>query len=170
MNKHEIIRFRPQPDFPSEDINETNAAMAAWYLKNGQERKAYLENFYNNMQLLHDLGNAALSYMDTNPGNNRKEYIAFCKGFATVDYVSVLLDSRPFKQISSGSGMGKFVLEHQSFADVELAKRVKSWRASHENTLMLLLNESDRRSESPKQFAARLIGAQVASELLSVEK
>lgn len=169
MDKLEIIKFESQPKFPNEDISDNNAAMASWHLKVGVERHAYLDNFHNNMSLLHDLGNAALSYMDTNPGNNRKEYTAFCKGFAAIDYLSVLLDSRPFQQIGNGAGMDKFVLQHDSFADVELAKRVKDWRESHENTLMLLLEESDKYSESPKQFTARLIGAQVASELLSVE-
>lgn len=169
-DKFEIIKFQPQPDFPSEDISENNASMASWYLETSAEHEAYLDNYHENMQPLHDIGNAALAYMDAAPGNNRKEYTAFCKGFATIDYLSVLLNSRPFEQISNGKGMGDFILDHESFADVELAKRVGSWRSSHENTLLLLLEASDRYSESQKQFAARLIGAQVASELLSVER
>lgn len=169
MDKFEIIKFEPQPDFPDEDISQNNAAMASWYLQTGAEREAYLDNYHNSMQLLHNLGNAALVYMDTKPGNNRQEYTAFCKGFATIDYLSVLLNSRPFQQINDGVGMDKFILQPDSFADVELAKRVASWRSSHENTLTLLLEASDIYSESPKQFTARLIGAQVASELLSVE-
>ena len=54
-------------------------------------------------------------------------------------------------------------------ADFELWQRRQAWMQSHQNTLEILRTISDTREESPKQFAARAIGAQVASELLFVK-
>ncbi len=167
-NTSNIINFQPQPDFPVEDINEQNAAMADYYLTHSEESKAYVNIYQQTLQRMYRVGNAALQYSGTNPGNNSGEARAFCHGFATIDYVATLLDSRPFKQIANGAGMGYFYLQHTGFEDVELAKRIAPWRQSHEKTLELLLSASDRHNESPKQFSARLVGAQVASELFVI--
>ncbi len=163
-----IITFQPQPGFPTEDINEPNAAMAAFYFEATSDSEAYTSIHQQTLQTLYEVANKALLYADTNPGNNRREYQAFCHGFTMIDYLATLLDSRPFLHISNGAGMQYFYQQHESFADVELAKRFCTWRESHENTMMVLLDTSDRRGETPKQFTARLVGAQAASELLLI--
>lgn len=167
-NRNELINFHPQPDFPAEDISESNAYMTSHYLRTSRESDTYLDTYQRTLQLIHKVGNGALTFLDRSPGDNRAEYQAFCHGFTTIDYVATLLDSRPFKQIATGKGLGFFYLHPGDFADVELAKRIDDWRETHERTLELLLESSDRRGESSKQFQARLVGAQVASEVLYV--
>lgn len=184
MSAVEVIRFQPQPEFPVEDINEPNAAMASYYLTTAVERKAYLQTYHHNLQVMHNVGNAALVEAGVNPGNSGAEYMAFCRGFTSLNYLATLVDSRPFLQIANGTGMQHFYLDHEvlgaseqhfmaqqntfGFADYELHKRRPNWLQTHQNTLDLMREESDRNDETPKQFTARILGAQVASELLFV--
>lgn len=165
-NTHAIINFQPQPDFPAEDISEPNAAMAGYHLQAAAEAAAYRETHRSTLQVLNEVGTAALKYLDIAPGDRSAEYQAFCHGFTDIDYVATLVNARPYKTLVNGIGMHHFQLQHGDFADVELAKRATYWRQSHENTTMMLLEASERRRETQKQFTARLMGAQVASELL----
>lgn len=165
-NESSFIQFHPQPDFPTEDISEHNAAMATYYLHHATERDAYLETYQENLQLLHDVGNSALIGADIKLNNNKAEYQAFCHGFTAIDYVATLLDSRSQLQIASGEGMQRFYLDPGEMADFELWQRRSTWMQTHQATLEMIRSVSDSHSETLNQFAARAIGAQMSSEIL----
>ena len=161
-----FITFHPQPDFPVEDISDQNAEMAKYYLEATHDVQSYVGVHRQSLQVLHGIGNSALKWLGKSPADNKGEYIAYCHGFTTVDYIATLLNSRPFVQLASGVGMDQLYIQPDSLVDIELGERIPSWRASHENVLALLLDVSDRCGETSKQFDARLVGAQTASELL----
>ncbi len=161
-----IITLKSQPEFPTEDISSENAAVAGHYLENAPEVSAYYQAHHDTLQVVHDIGNAALVWADLSPRNNKEEYQAFCQGFSNIDYLATLLDSRRHMQLADGAGMQYFYLQHGDMIDVELSKRRRSWAESHQNTMELLSRMSDRRNESAKAFAARALGAQAASEML----
>lgn len=165
-----VIRFEPQPDFPNEDIHKNNAALAEYYLQVHSESEAYTYAHRETLQLLHSVGNSALTEAGIMPGNTRAEYQAFCHGFTTMDYLATLVDSRPFTQLHHGAAIQHFFMQHDQFADYELNRRRQAWLDDHENTVDILVGISERRGESAKQFVARAIGAQVAGELLYVRQ
>lgn len=162
----ELITFQPQPDFPIEDITESNAAMAETYMKMTKDSEIYTQQYQNNLMVMHEIGNSALIGAQINPGNNKAEYRAFCHGFTLVDYLAVLLDSRPHSQLQDGQSMDRLFIKHGEMVDFEVWQRRQMWLETHQNTAEIMRSVSDRRSETPKQFAARAMGAQIASEIL----
>ncbi len=161
-----LYTFEPQPHFPVEDISGRNAAMASYYLETDEGSKFYQETLQSSLRVLHQVGNAALIGAELSPGNNLKEYQAFSHGFADIDYMATLLGSRQHLQIMNGAGMQHFFLQHGEMADIELLERRQNWLQTHQTTLDIMRAASERRRETDKEFAARTIGAQVASEIL----
>ncbi|HCH35013.1 TPA: hypothetical protein DEW05_05845 [Candidatus Saccharibacteria bacterium] len=143
--------------------------MASYYFTDRPEAEAYAAVHLESLPMLHAVGNSALIGANVAPSNTSAEYKAFCHGFTTIDYLATLLDARPFVQLQNGVDMKHFYLDSGEMADFELWQRRQAWMQSHQNTLDVLRTVSDARAESPKQFAARAIGAQVASELLFVK-
>lgn len=164
--KRPLLTFEPQPEFPSYDISETNAALGLHYLESQPEADLQHEALTQSLLPLHDIANSALTESQLDPGNTKGEYIAFCRGFADLDYMALLLQSRQFTRLQQGSDMQFFYIQHGSLADYELARRRLPWIAEHPNTMELLHRRSEARAETPRQLAARAIGAQIASELL----
>lgn len=161
-----LYTFEPQPDFPTEDISGRNAAMASHYLETDEGSRFYQETLQGSLRVLHEVGNSALMVAQLAPDNNQAEYQAFCHGFADIDYIATLLGSRQHVQIMSGLGMQVFYTRHGEMADIELAERRQNWLETHQTTLDIIFEASKRRRETDKQFTARTIGAQVASEIL----
>lgn len=161
-----LITFEPQPDFPTQDISGRNAAMASHYLATEEGSRVYQETLQGSLRILHEVGNSALVGSQIAPNNNRGEYQAFCHGFADIDYMAALLGSRQHVQIMNGAGMGYFFMQHGELADLELMTRRRNWLLTHQATLDIMREASERRRETDKEFAARTIGAQMASEIL----
>lgn len=161
-----LIRFQPQPDFPVEDISEHNAAMAAYYLHTAVEKDTYRDTYLENLQLLHDVGNRALTIAGIEPGNNRGEYRAFCEGFTTIEYVATLLDARPYQQLHSGDGMQHFYINTGDMAGAQLWVRGDTWQETHPITVAMVRNIARQKGDTDKQLAARTVGAQISSDIL----
>lgn len=106
----ELIRFQKQPDFPLEDINEQNAAMAEIYLATRTESEAYTEIHHDTLRVLHNVTNTTLANVGLQPANNRGEFTAFCHGYTMVDYLAVLINSRPFETLQNGASMNQLFL------------------------------------------------------------
>lgn len=160
-----LIGFESQPDFPIEDISQNNAAMADIYLDSAVEPEVYSALYRTKLQMLHDIGNAALMGADISPGNNRGEYMAFCDGFGTVDYLARLLDSRPYRQLEGGSSMKRLFLDQGEMVELAVWERREMWLDTHPNVAEIMRKQADTKEETNKEFAARLIGAQIASEI-----
>lgn len=166
MPHNKFIQFEPQPHFPTYDISAQNAELGLYYLEAQPEAEVRHGELKQSLQVLHEVGNAALNEAGVETGNTAREYDAFCRGFADLDYLAVLLKSRDYTQLQTGGDMDFFYLQHDGFADVELARRRLPWLAEHPNTLEVLHQRAERLQETPRQIAARAIGAQMASELL----
>ncbi|MGO3702174.1 MAG: hypothetical protein ACTJG2_03245 [Candidatus Saccharimonadales bacterium] len=169
MSPKKFIHFEPQPDFPSYDMSDQNAALSLHYLATQPEAEMHHDELKESLQLMHEIGNAALVEAKVETGNTKGEYDAFCRGFADIDYLALLLQSRAYTTLQRGDSMNFFYLRHGDMADYELARRRYPWIAEHPNMMEVIHQRSEAQQETPRQLAARAIGAQMASELLYLE-
>lgn len=162
-----LIYFNPQPEFPVEDISEENAAMAAHYLESAPEPEVYAARNFENLRFLHKIGNSALIGAGIPVEYSESEYRAFCHGFSTMDYLTVLVGSRPYKTIyTEGHAANNFFMQYGDIAELKLQERSEHWIDTHPNTLEVMRTVADSRNETLKEYASRAMGAQIAGELL----
>lgn len=162
-----LIQFKPQPEFPVEDISEDNAAMAAHYLESAPSPEVYADYHFDNLRAIHRIGHAALVGANIPLDNSESEYRAFCHGFSTMDYLTILVGSRSYKNFYTDSfAMRNFFMQYGDIVEIKLQERSEEWIDSHPNTLEIMRKVADSRSESLKEYTSRAMGAQIAGELL----
>lgn len=162
-----LIYFNPQPEFPVEDISEENAAMAMHYLESAPEPEVYADKNFENLRFLHKIGNSALIGAGIPVEYTESEYRAFCHGFSTMDYLTVLVGSRQYKKIhTDGFAVNNFFMQYGDIVELKLQERSEAWIDNHPNTLEIMRTVAGYRNENLREYASRAMGAQIAGELL----
>lgn len=183
--KPSFVTFETQAEFPVEDISQQNASLAKYYLEHAVEARTCEQADRQNLYLFHELANAALRASDVNPNNNRGEYLAFCSGVTKLEFLATLLASRRTSEIRSGFGMYNFYLQYgeitldwasaesevvrEDVSALQLSIRREYWEETHQNTIGLLADTFPQ-PVTEKQYRAHILGAQMASELLYVDR
>lgn len=165
MNRLELLTT--QPDFPNEDLSEANVPHVEYYLGERRYEAASAEYFRQSLRMLHITGHQALQICGIEVDYSEKEYVAFCKGFASFEHMSMLVNPRPYDGMLAVANTRELLVE-SAIAEFEIADHYKAWLTTHPNAYGVVIESGAAQGEGMKQLHARAIGAQLACELQMV--
>lgn len=163
MSKIEVLST--QPNFPNEDLDETNAELIGYFLRHEHSDASYADFLRSSLRMLHITGHQALQIVGIEVDYSEKEYNAFCAGFAALEYTSLLVNPRQYDGTLAVANTKELLIDTGELADLEIADRYSAWMTSHPTTHEVITKVGAEHGETMKQLHARGIGAQLACEL-----
>ena len=166
MSGLEIIRH--QPDFPNEDLKDANVPLMEFYLKEMHEAKAHAHFLAESMRPLHLTAHYALQQAGVEVQYTPQEYEAFCKGFAALEYISLMVNPRYIREQLIVKNVHTLLTSSGAIPEIEIADRREAWIDMYPNIHEVVVNTGVADGETMPQLHSRAIGAQIASELQMV--
>ncbi len=160
--------LNPQPNFPQEDLSETNASFIRYLLLNERSDQSYALFLRSSLRMLHVTGHNALQICGITVDYSEKEYQAYCSGFAALEYTTHLVRRTAIDTELAARATKRLFIDTPDMADFEIADRFAAWKESHPNTHDTIIEAGAEQGETMKQLYARAIGAEMAWELQSV--
>ena len=158
----------PQPNFPTEDLSETNASFIRYFLINERSDQSYALFLRPSLRMLHVTGHSALQICGIEVDYSEREYAAFCAGFAALEYTTHIVRRSAINTELAARATKRLFIDAPDMADVEIADRFTAWKESHPNTHGTIVDAGAEQGETMKQLHVRAIGAEMAWELQSV--
>lgn len=168
--------FKPQPDFPKEDLHDTNVPYMEQLLRHEGSDRSYAELLKGSLRQLHITGHQALQAADIKVDYSEEEYNAFCAGFAALEYTAGIVGQKLYNGELAVGKVGRLLLNRADARDTELREvfiaqqvrdRFMAWQQTHPNTHGVILGPGIEQGETMEQLQARSIGAELAWELRS---
>lgn len=163
MNKLEVLQT--QPDFPKEDLVETNVPFVGYLLRHEQSDRPYAEHLRGSLRTLHVTGHHALEICGIKVDYSEDEYHAFCAGFAALEYTTTVVGRKVYSGDIAVQKTKNLLINGVDMAEFEFADRFKAWQESHPNTHGVIVEAGAEQGETMKQLQARAMGAEMAWEL-----
>lgn len=160
----EFTVLHSQPNFPKEDLSNSNANYISYFLRKG-ESHPYAEHLKESLRPVHITGHQALEICGISIDYAQREYDAFCEGFAAFEYALTLVRPTLYDGDTAVRQTKQLFIDGADLADLELADKYKLWQKLNPNTYGVILNAGIREGETIKQLHARSIGASIASAL-----
>ena len=157
--------FRPQPDFPNEDIHEVNALYMKYLFRHEQSDRSYADHLTGSLRALHLTGHQALQVCGIDMDYSLVEYQAFCAGFADHEYTAAVVGQRVYDGELAVAKTRELLVEGDLTSDLEIAERFNAWRDLHPNTHDLIVDVGVECDETIQQLQSRAMGAALAREL-----
>ncbi len=154
-----------QPDFPNEDLCDSNAPLVEYYLRERPSDISHAEYLGNSLIMVHHTGHYALRLCGIDVDYSEQEYLAFSRGFAAFEYMSLLVNPRQYNGSLAVRNTSELLVDAGDLADLELANRRKVWPAMYPNAFGVIASVGSSRGQTMKQLHAATLGAQVACEL-----
>lgn len=163
MSAIEVIKR--QPDFPNEDLANENIALMEFYLKEMHEATTHARILAESMRPLHLTAHHALQLSGIEVKYTPEEYEAFCKGFAALEYISIMVNPRHIREQLVAKNVHTLLTATDILPELNMATRRDAWIGMYPNVNEVLVNSSVAQGETMPQLYSRTIGAQVACEL-----
>lgn len=157
-----------QPNFPNEDLTDSNVDHVRYYLSEIHDDAAYANFLRDSLRMLHQTGHQALQICGVEVDYSEAEYFAFCEGFAAFEYVSTLVNPRLYDGNIAVANARELLVKNADFADLELANHHAAWFQTHPNTHGVIINAGAEKGETMKQLQVMGMGAQIACEFQMV--
>lgn len=157
--------FQPQPDFPDEDLLESNALYMQHLLRHEKSDRVYAHQLGESLRQVHRTGHQALQICGVEMAYSQAEYAAFCGGFAAHEYTAVVVSQKPYSIEVASSKTRQLLIDQPILADLEIAERFKAWQDFHPTTYGLIIEAGEEQGETLQQLQARAMGAAIAREL-----
>lgn len=154
-----------QPEFPKEDLHESNAAYVEYLLRHEQSNRPYADMLRGSLRTMHSTGHQALQLCGITLDYSQAEYEAFCEGFAALEYTTTVIGQHLYDGDLAVTKTKLLFIDEVDMAEFELADRFTAWQQSHPNTYGVIVNDGEAQGETMKQLQARAIGAEMAWEL-----
>lgn len=159
----EIIRR--QPDFPNEDLSKENIPFMEYYLKEMHESKSHARHLEETLRPLHLTAHHALQLSGIEVVYSPEEYESFCKGFAALEYISLIVNPRHVREQLVVQNVHTLLTATGIIPEIEMADRRAAWVDMYPNVNEVVVTSSVADEETLPQLYSRAIGAQVACEL-----
>lgn len=163
MNTFETLQR--QPNFPNEDLQDGNVNMVEYYLEEIQGSQAHAEHLRESLRMVHITAHEALRLCGIEVEYSQQEYDTFCKGFASFEYMSLLVNPRELNGAALIQNTKELLINPGDNADVGIAERRENWIKVFPNVYGLVVDAGARQGDSFPQLQSRTIGAQIACEL-----
>lgn len=161
----ELEVIKPQPDFPNEDLANENVAFVDYFLKERTEARSYAQSLESTMRPLHLTAHYALELVGVNVAYTPEEYTAFCKGFASFEYMSLLVTRRHVAEQLFARNALMLLTGEAVIPEIDMATRRAAWIDLYPNVNDVVLKGSVVDGETMPQLYSRAMGAQIACEL-----
>lgn len=92
--------LKSQPNFPNEDLTDSNAGIINYCLQEVGGERAYAEYLQKSMRALQTTAHEALRICGVQVDYSQDEYESFCGGFAAFEYASLLVNPRISKRLN----------------------------------------------------------------------
>ena len=161
----ELSLLSRQPEFPKEDLSDTNAAFMEYLLRHEQSNQSYADMLRSSLRPLHVTGHYALKLSGIEVDYSQAEYEAFCEGFAAFEYTHALVSQQLYNGDIAVQKTRRLFVDGKDLADFELADRFAAWQNSHPNTHGVIVTAGAEQGETMKQLQSRAMGAEIAWEL-----
>lgn len=164
-----FLVLEEQPDFPETDLTEHNADLLGTFIlphQAGVETHAtFLEH---TQQGLYVVALGALQLDGETRDLNKADYRSFCRGFASFEYISLLMRTPAAYDVERASNnVFTLYIEPGHFVNFEIGQRTAPLEASKPNVFRAITDAGEIQNETRSQLKARILGAQVACELQS---
>lgn len=163
MSELEVIKH--QPNFPNEDLNAANVPFMKYYIEEHPEAKSHARQLGETLRPIHLNAHYALEHSGVKVKYTPEEYVAFCKGFATLEYMSLFVKQRFAREQLVVGNVHRLLTSSEAFPEIELADNRQSWMEAYPNVNDVLFGAGRRAGEDLPELYSRSMGAQVAWEL-----
>jgi hypothetical protein len=154
-----------QPNFPNEDLSEANMPMIEHYLQRDAGVESRAEHSKALLRQIHVTAHEALRHCGVALDYTPEEYAAFCNGFASYEYVSLLVNPRVISGAVLINNVRYILTDKGDLTDIELSERFDGWAKSYPNLREVVLDAGIQKGETMQQLQTRLVGLQIATEL-----
>jgi len=163
MQQFEVIKY--QPDFPNEDLDQTNVPFVDFYLRENHEPRSHAHQLRETMRPLHLTAHRALQQCGIELEYSQDEYDAFCDGFADFEYMSLVVNPRYVKEQLVVKNVHLLLTHTGAMPEIELADHRSPWIDIFPNVHSVITDNGVRQGNTMAQLHSRTMGAQIAYEL-----
>lgn len=163
MSELEVIKH--QPNFPNEDLAAANVPFMKYYLQEGTEVASQTRQLGETLRPIHLTAHHALQLSGIEVKYTPNEYDAFCKGFATFEYASLMVKHRFARQQLVVGNVHRLFTSSEALPEIELADNRQDWMETYPNVNDVLFGAGRGEGEELPELYSRSMGAQVAWEL-----
>lgn len=157
--------FQPQPEFPNEDLLESNVLYMTHLLRHEKSDQVHAEQLGESLRQVHVAGHQALQICGIEVAYSQSEYAAFRAGFAAHEYTTMVIRQKPYSLTTAAAKTQSLFIDQPALADLEIAERFKAWQDLHPTTYSLIVSAGEEQGETMQQLQARAMGAAIAREL-----
>lgn len=165
----EFIHLSAQPNFPSEDLTDSNAEVLSHILSDESGLEVHARSLETHQCGIYHVAQRALSDAGIRLRYDEDELAAFSKGFTTFETISALVQPPRAYDVVTASRRALHLLVMpdlpEAAVDIEVATRFETWQKTQPNTDEVITRLGIVKGESARQITARKAGAMIAYEL-----